>query len=124
MLDMNDVNEQLAELDTIAEAWIGSDISRWEWYERFRSRRTKMMATAHRKSAKMDEDLDHLLNSLMEIDGVLGTKLLNDDTSISPMGWTFLFALMLVYVCVGYALVHVSVDAFYTFMSTNGSSFP
>lgn len=111
--ELAEVTEQLAELDTIAEAWIGSDIGRWEWYERFRGRRTKMLRQAAANTARLDDDVHQVLASLMELDATLGTKLLADDGAVSPTGWTFLFAVALIYVSVAYAVVHAAVFALY-----------
>lgn len=116
------LQQELAEMDRVAESWIGTDLSRWEWYERLRSRRSKMLSMVEKNEAQLDEDMEQLRRTLMELDAVLGTKFLNEDSNISPTGWGVLFTVLALYVGVGYTIVQGIVFAITTLMP--GSSFP
>lgn len=116
------LDDQFTEMDRIAESWIGSDLSRWEWYERLRSRRSKFITQAEKETVQFNEDMEQLRRSLMEIDAALGTGFLDENNHITMMGWLFLFALTSLYIAVGYAIVHGFVMAFMGYVHT--TSFP
>lgn len=96
-------------MDRLAEGWIGTDLARWEWYERLRSRRTKMMSMIQKNEARLDEDMEQLRRTLMELDAVLGTKMLDDESNVSPAGWLTLSAILAVYIGIGYTMVQTLV---------------
>ena len=99
--------EQDAEIDRMAEEWIGSDLARWEWYERLKSRRAKMTRNLVRQEDNLDSEVRKLHRTLLEFDSVFGTELMEGSgTKVSPAGWTLLVAVMMMYVGVGYAAVH------------------
>lgn len=116
------LQQELAEMDRVAESWIGTDLSRWEWYERLRSRRTKMLALVEKNEAQLDEDMEQLRRTFMELDAALGTKLLKDDSNISPTGWGVLFTVLALYVGIGYSIVQGIVFAVTSLMTS--STFP
>ncbi|PXF48673.1 hypothetical protein BWQ96_01525 [Gracilariopsis chorda] len=100
------------ELDTLAEQWIGADLNRWEWYERMKARRGKMMTESRKTDEEMDEGYENLRQTFMEFDAVFGTKMLDDETRISPVGWSIVVITMLLYVLLGYAVVELVVKLF------------
>ncbi|CAN8071408.1 unnamed protein product [Agarophyton chilense] len=106
------------ELDAMAEQWIGADLSRWEWYERLKSRRQKMMVESKKTDKDMDDSYERLRDTFMEFDALFGTKFLDNETRISPVGWTIVGLIMGLYVFIGYAAVELIVKLI-TETSTN-----
>lgn len=95
-----------AEVDNFAEQWIRSDLARWEWYERFKARRQKLSQTVEKNDAQLEEDLEQMRRSFMEIDAIFGTSMLDHESNISPVGWSVVVAIMALYVSIGYGVVH------------------
>lgn len=113
--------DDIVELDHLAEEWIGSDLARWEWYERLKSRRARLLAAAARNETRLNEEFDTLRRTLMDFDSVFGTTLLDGQSNVSPTGWGVLVTIMMLYVGLGYAALHVIVSFA---MSSGGTGFP
>lgn len=94
--------QRLAELDEIAEEWIGTNLARWEWYERVKARRRKLMAMARERDREFDEELEELKRAFMEIDAVFGTAMLDEDRKVTVAGWSVVGFVFLGYVVLGY----------------------
>lgn len=92
----------LAEIDELAEEWIGADLARWEWYERVKARRQRMISASRKNEEKIDEELQELKRTFMEIDALFGTKMLDEESEISPSGWSTVAVITLLYVCAGF----------------------
>lgn len=104
----------LTELDQIAEEWIGADISRWEWYERMKARRQRLLTSVTHQQSEFDKEVEQLHRALMEFDAVFGTSMLSEDSKISPLAWFTMFFIMGLYVVLGYTIfelvVHLAMD--------------
>lgn len=107
-----DAEATFDELDTLAEQWIGADLNRWEWYERMKARREKMMTESRKTDEEMDEGYENLRQTFMEFDAIFGTKLLDNETRISPYGWSLVVFIMFLYVFLGYVAVELLVRLF------------
>lgn len=92
----------LAEIDTLAEEWIGANLSRWEWYERVKAKRERMLKAGRENEEKFDNELQELKRTFMEIDALLGTGMLDERSEISPAGWSTVVIITLLYVSVGF----------------------
>lgn len=97
-------SQRLADLDKIAEEWIGSNLARWEWYERMKARRRKLMALAKERESELDSDLEELKRLFMEFDALIGTSMLDEEMRVTAAGWSVVGVVCLGYVVVGYWL--------------------
>lgn len=87
----------MIELDAFAEEWIGCNISRWEWYERMKHRRQRMLDDVRKREAALNREMDELKNALMDLDTLMGLGFISGtDSKITPAGWT---AVALVALC-------------------------
>lgn len=112
----------IAELDEAAEQWIGSDLTKWEWYERLKSRRERMTVKMTENESRMEEELQELRRTMLEVDELFGTGMIDSEANISPFGWGSLVTIMILYVGVGYALVNTIVHAVMAYL--HSTSFP
>lgn len=117
------VKDEMDEMDRLAESWIGTNLSRWEWYERLQSRRTKLSQQMEDDSKRFDEDLNQMRRLMMEIDEMLGTGLLDTNSNISATGWLFLTLITGVYIGIGYTIVHVLVGVVMSLMAFYNDSY-
>lgn len=92
----------IAEIDELAEEWIGADLARWEWYERVKARREKMLQAGRVNEEKFGQELQELKRTFMEIDALFGTGMLNERSEISASGWGTVTLITLLYVCAGF----------------------
>lgn len=118
-----DEEERLSmiKLDDFAEDWIGTDIARWEWYERMKARRSRMLKSVRKSEETLDKELGELRKSLMDMETVFGTGFLDEDSNeISALGWTTVALCFALYVAVGYALFGLVAST----ISSSGPSFP
>ena len=99
----------LTELDQMAEEWIGADISRWEWYERMKARRQRLLRSVINEQSEFDKEVEQLHRALMEFDAVFGTKMLSEDSKITPFAWFTMFFVMGLYVVLGYTIFELAV---------------
>lgn len=109
-------------MDQLAAQWIGTDLARWEWYERLKSRRDKMDTMLAESEARFDADVEDLRTTLMELDDVLGTNMTDEKSEITPAGWASVVLLMLAYLGIGYAIIQAVWHVVIILMRTN--SFP
>lgn len=108
---VNKAAQPTDETELFVEQWIGTSISRWEWYERFKCRQQRITAATLDKQRRFDEDMVSLKQSLMELQDVFGPGLVDDQSNISPLGWGITACIMSTAVAFGYATVHAVVDA-------------
>lgn len=92
----------MTDIDDLAEEWIGADLARWEWYERVKARRERMLKTGRENEEKFGEELQELKRTFMEIDALFGTGMLDERSEISPSGWSTVAIITLLYVCAGF----------------------
>lgn len=92
----------LAEIDKLAEEWIGANVSRWEWYERVKAKRKRMLKAGRENEEKFDNELQELKRTFMEIDALFGTGMLDESSEISAAGWSTVVIITLLYVCIGF----------------------
>jgi len=118
LLTMDD--ESIQEMDELAEEWIGADLSRWEWYERMKSRRQRLLNVIEEREETLDKEFEELRRTFMEIDAVFGTKMLGKDSDVTATGWSVVALIMVLYVGLGYALFEFLVR----FMTSVTPSFP
>lgn len=118
MLDseISETENAFEELDHLAEDWIGNNLGRWEWYERTKARRAKMMSSLRKQERQLDDDYDELRRTFMDFDALFGTGMLDEEGSVSNMGWTMIGSIMVLYVGLGYwileSIAKVSMDAY------------
>lgn len=91
----------MAEIDHLAEQWIGSDLGRWEWYERVKARRDRMLLVQKESDEKLGAELQELKRTFMEIDAVFGTNMMKNN-EVSAAGWSTVVLVMLLYIVIGY----------------------
>lgn len=87
-----EVEASNAEMDELAETWIGSDISRWEWHERLKSRRDIFKTTMVENEVNLEEEWQEVRHAFLVLDDMFDTSFLEEDSSISPMDWGLLIA--------------------------------
>ncbi|OSX75550.1 hypothetical protein BU14_0231s0003 [Porphyra umbilicalis] len=63
-------------LDAAAAEWIGSDLTRWAWYEGLRSRRDEALGRANREAAAAEVEVSRLAEALEELQAVVGIPLM------------------------------------------------
>lgn len=100
--------EHMMELDALAEGWIGSSIARWEWYERIKCRRKRMLENMRDKEENVEKELAQLTDALKDLDSLLGTALVDVSSArISPLGWSVVSVVVCVNVFVIYAAFEI-----------------
>lgn len=107
-----DADGEYAELDAMADAWIRGDVSRWEWYERMKSRRKSLLNVVRQREVELDEDFEELRQTFMEFDQVFGTHMIDESSRVSNVGWAVVACIVLGYVVVGYVVVDFLVGSF------------
>lgn len=99
-----------SEMDIFAEQWIGTDISRWEWYERYKNRQEKIDKINVENKRRLDEEMTLLKNTLMELEDAFGARLLDEKSNVSPLGWGIIALIMSSYIAFSYVVIHALVS--------------
>lgn len=102
--------QPMSEIDMFAEQWIGSNISRWEWYERYKSRQQKIDQVNLDNKRRLDEEMRLLKNTLMELEDAFCVGLLDEKSNVSPLGWGLIACIMSSYIACSYLVIHALVS--------------
>lgn len=112
--------QAMSEIDMFAEQWIGSNISRWEWYERYKNRQQKIDQVNVENKRRLDEEMRLLKNTLMELEDAFGTGLLDEESNVSPLGWGLIACVISTYITLSFVAIHAIVSAMLQVSSSSG----
>lgn len=104
-------NRQLDDVEILEQRWIGSNISRWETYERIKQNRQQLEDIASENQQRFAEDMMLLKQNLRNLEGSLGPGLLDDQSNISLLGWSVIMLIVSPYILIGYSIVRALVNA-------------
>lgn len=96
-----EARESMIELDMLAEQWVGSDLRRWEWYERVKGRRDRLLQVQKETNDQMDEELQDMRGALQDFDDLFGTETIKDN-NVTASGWVLLGFVFMLYGFIGY----------------------
>lgn len=112
-----ETDENLAEFDRIAQEWIGSDISRWHWYENMKSRRQRLQKMVKSQEESLQHDLKDLRSALTDLDSTFDVGLLDQQSGkITPAGWflvTMSFVVNVALFYAGYRFISAAWDLYF-----------
>ncbi len=105
---------EIASIDRLASGWIGTSISRWEWYEGLKSRREILKKRVKRQERELDSEFTELKHVLMTLDALLGIGLVEKDTDrISISGWALVLGVSVGNFIVAYVLFELFSNIFF-----------
>lgn len=106
-VQMSKQDEDMNEVDAMAEQWIGSNLGRWEWYERLKARRKKLEEREKRGEEAVDREMQELIRAFREIDAVMGTRFINETGKVTIVGWSIVVMIFVAYVALGCVAVEL-----------------
>lgn len=105
---------EIASIDRLASSWIGTSISRWEWYEGLKSRRARLKKRVQRQERELDSQFEELKHVLLTLDALFGIGLVEKDSDrISIAGWALVLSVSFANFVFAYAVFELFSNIFF-----------
>lgn len=112
---------EMEEIDRAADAWVGTDLDRWYWYQGMKARRNSLQRQLERSEEDAEQSLQELRQSLRELELLTGVQFLKgNNEDLTPLSYVFLTALLIGPIFLVYWITSEIINSFAALMTPLG----